>query len=160
MAEAQHVRVSDQDREAAATALREHYAAGRLDNAEVEERLQAVYAARTKGELEALSADLPSLPLSPTQTRAMLAERRTEIRRRAVQNAGGSLAPFLVCTLIWAATGAGGFFWPAFLLIGPVALFARVGWALYGPAPDFDAAERHIRAHGQRDRGRRHRRHS
>jgi hypothetical protein len=141
-----HIRISDQDREQAAAAIREHFAAGRLDNAEVEERLQAVYAARTQGELEALSADLPALPLSASQARAVIAERRGELRRRAVQNAGGSLAPFLVCTVIWAASGAG-FFWPLFLLIGPVALFGRVGWALYGPAPDLEAAEREIRSH-------------
>jgi hypothetical protein len=45
-----HLRISDQDREGAAAAIREHFAAGRLDNDEVEERLQAVYAARTQGE--------------------------------------------------------------------------------------------------------------
>ena len=99
------------------------------------------------------AADLPALPLSASQARAVIAERRGQITRRAVQNAGGSLTPFLVCTLIWAASGAG-FFWPLFLLIGPVALFARVGWTLYGPAPDLEAAEREIRSqhhhHGNR----------
>ena len=149
-----HLRISDQDREQAAAAIREHFAAGRLDNAEVEERLQAVYAARTQGELEALSADLPALPLSASQARAVIAERRGQITRRAVQNAGGSLTPFLVCTLIWAASGTG-FFWPLFLLIGPVALFARVGWALYGPAPDLEAAEREIRSQHHHHHGNR-----
>lgn len=158
MAETQHLRISDEERERAAAAFREHFAAGRLDEAEFEERLQAIYAARTRGELDALSADLPALPVTATETRALTKQRRGEIARRAAQNAGGSLAPFLVCTVIWAASGASSFFWPVFLLIAPVGLIARVGWALYGPAPDLEAAERHIRSHHsdrQRHRDRR-----
>jgi|SRR5579863_2614127 len=150
MAETGHLRISDQDRDDAAAAIREHYAAGRLDNGEFEERLQAVLAARTERELRALTADLPALPVSSTQARALTRQRRAEIRQRAVQNAGGSLAPFLVCTVIWAATGASSFFWPAFLLIGPVALLARVGWALYGPSPDLESAERELKMHRRR----------
>lgn len=154
MAAPGHLRISDHDREQTAAAIREHYAAGRLDSNEFEERLQAAYAARTQGELNALTADLPSLPVSPSQARALTVERRREIRRRAMQNAGGRIAPFLVCTLIWAATGAGSFFWPAFLLVGPIALVARVGWALYGPSPDLDAAERELKIHRRRHRHR------
>lgn len=90
MAETEHLRVSDEDREDAAAAIREHYAAGRLNGAEFEDRLQAVYAARTHGELAALRADLPALPLSTAQMRALSAQRRAEISRRAAQNAGGA----------------------------------------------------------------------
>jgi hypothetical protein len=154
MAESAHLRASDGDREQAAAALREHFAAGRLDSDEFEQRLQAIYGARTRGELDALSADLPALPLTAAQVRAIAAQQRSEISRRAIQNAGGSVAPFLLCTGIWAASGAGGFFWPIFLLIPTLAMIARVGWALYGPAPDLETAEREIRAHrdGHRDR--------
>ena len=158
MAGTQHLRISDEDRERAAAAIREHFAAGRLDDAEFEERLQAIYAAKTQGELDALTADLPALPVTASQARAVVAQRRGELARRAAQSAGGSLAPFLVCTVIWAASGASSFFWPVFLLIAPVGLMGRVGWALYGPAPDLEAAERHLHAHHggrQRDRQRR-----
>jgi hypothetical protein len=148
MAETQHLRISDQDREQAAASIREHFAVGRLDSAEFEERLQAVYAAKTRGQLDALTADLPALPPSPSQARAVVQQQRGELSRQAIQHAGGSLAPFVVCAIIWAASG-GGFFWPVFLLIAPVGLFARVGWALYGPAPDLEAAEREIRSHRQ-----------
>ena len=156
MAETEHLRISDSDREQAAAALREHFASGRLDNGEFEERLQAVYAAKTRGELDALSVDLPALPITASQARLAAVQQRSEISRRAVQNAGGSLTPFLICTGIWAASGAGGFFWPIFLLIPTIAMIARVGWALYGPAPDLEAAEREIRSHRdqQRDRHR------
>lgn len=156
MAEASHIRVSDHEREQVAAAIREHYAAGRLDSGELEERVQRAYSARTIGELEALSADLPALPATRSAPDGALIQRRAELQRRAIQSAGGSLAPFLVCTVIWAATGAG-FFWPVFLLIAPVALVARVGWALYGPAPDIEAAEAELRGH--RDRGARRHRH-
>jgi hypothetical protein len=53
------LRASDADREAAADVLRAQCAAGRLDVAELEERLSAALAARTLGELERLMADLP-----------------------------------------------------------------------------------------------------
>jgi hypothetical protein len=54
------MRVSDAEREAAAAELREHFASGRLDQAELEVRLSAVFAARTRGDLNGLFADLPS----------------------------------------------------------------------------------------------------
>ena len=53
------MRVSDAEREAAAAELREHFASGRLDQEELETRLSAVFAARTRGDLNALFADLP-----------------------------------------------------------------------------------------------------
>src|SRR5919206_178586 len=43
------MRVSDREREAVAEQLREHAAEGRLDPDELEERLTAAYAARTRG---------------------------------------------------------------------------------------------------------------
>jgi hypothetical protein len=54
------VRASDADRERAATALREHCAAGRLTVDELEERMAAAYAAVTVAELERLFTDLPA----------------------------------------------------------------------------------------------------
>jgi hypothetical protein len=53
-------RVADADREASAERLRDAAAEGRLDLTELEERLGAAYAAKTRGELEALTADLPA----------------------------------------------------------------------------------------------------
>lgn len=54
------MRVSDAEREAAAAELREHFASGRLDQEELEMRLSAVFAARTRGDLNAIFTDLPS----------------------------------------------------------------------------------------------------
>src|SRR5689334_7935487 len=53
-------RISDSDREAAAQALGEHYATGRLDKAEYDERVERAWAARTNTELFPLFADLPA----------------------------------------------------------------------------------------------------
>lgn len=56
------LRASDQDRENVAATLREQYAQGRLTMEEFDERSSAAYAARTLGELRALTADLPAEP--------------------------------------------------------------------------------------------------
>jgi len=52
-------RVGNIEREAAIEALNRHWQAGRLDPAEHERRTTAAYAAVTKGDLDALFADLP-----------------------------------------------------------------------------------------------------
>jgi hypothetical protein len=54
-----HLRISDEERERAAVELGEHYASGRLDRAEHAERLDRVWAARTRGELPPIFRDLP-----------------------------------------------------------------------------------------------------
>jgi hypothetical protein len=54
------MRVSDAEREAAAAELREHFASGRLTQDELEERLTAVFAAKTRGDLSGLFTDLPA----------------------------------------------------------------------------------------------------
>jgi hypothetical protein len=53
------MRVSDQDRDGAVELLSEHAAVGRLTLDELEERVSAALAARTRGELDALMRDLP-----------------------------------------------------------------------------------------------------
>jgi hypothetical protein len=53
------MRASDRDRDSAAAVLREAYTAGRLDDEEFRERIDATYTAKTWGELSNLTADLP-----------------------------------------------------------------------------------------------------
>jgi hypothetical protein len=53
------MRAADTDREHIAEQLRSAHTEGRLDLTEYDERLQQAWAARTYGELEALTADLP-----------------------------------------------------------------------------------------------------
>jgi hypothetical protein len=146
------LRASDEDRERLVDELNEHAVAGRLDTDELEERLQSAYAARTTAELDTLRRDLP---VTPRQTALSHAQRRSQLTRRMLQEAGGSLGLFIVCTIIWAADGANGQFWPVWVLLIVVLTFARSGWALFGPAPDLDAVEARLDA--QR-RGRQHHR--
>lgn len=55
------LRASDADRERVAEILRDAVAEGRLAMEEFDERLEAAYRARTYGELEPLTADLPAV---------------------------------------------------------------------------------------------------
>ncbi len=59
------LRAADADREAVATALGSSMAAGRLTLAEYDERVAAAWAARTYGDLAALTADLPASRATP-----------------------------------------------------------------------------------------------
>lgn len=54
------LRISDDDRHAAAEILREAAGEGRIDLDELDERLERVYAARTRSDLVPLTADLPA----------------------------------------------------------------------------------------------------
>jgi DUF1707 SHOCT-like domain len=137
------VRASDEDREQLIAELNEHSVAGRLDTDELERRVSAAYEATTTGELDALRSDLPA----PSRQIALQhAQRRRQLTRRMIQESGGSLGAFVVCVVIWAASGANGQFWPVWVLIVFLLSVVRNGWALYGPAPDLDAVEAQLDA--------------
>jgi hypothetical protein len=138
------LRVSDEQRDRAAQEIREHFAAGRLTDDELSDRIQAVYGARTEGELKALTADLPKLPATRAEQKAEIAQRRRDLQRRMLQEAGGGSGGFLICTAIWLASGASGFFWPILVALGVLIPLVRNGWRLYGPAPEFDEIEREL----------------
>ena len=53
------LRIGDQEREGAVTALGEHYAAGRLTKEEYDERAAVAYTAKTESSLRPLFTDLP-----------------------------------------------------------------------------------------------------
>jgi hypothetical protein len=59
------LRASDSDREDVVERLRAATAEGRLLVAELEQRLEVAFSARTCGELDALVADLPAAPAPP-----------------------------------------------------------------------------------------------
>ena len=148
MADKPHLRVSDQEREQAASAIREHYAAGRLDSAELEDRVQAAYSARTQSELSALSADLPALPPKPPTTTELI--RQAVTSSALVGNVGVGASTFLVCTGIWALTGAGSSFWPKWVLVFLLVTTAR------GIRRDARRARRRRAGGGWRGAGRRY----
>jgi hypothetical protein len=149
-------RASDADRDRAAQDIREHFAAGRLTGEEMDERVEAVYASRTDGELRRLLADLPRIPVTRAQQRAEVAQRRRHLQRRLLQQSGGGLALFVACVVIWATSGGHdhGQFWPIWVLLVVVIPLIRNGWRLYGPAPELDRVEAEL---ARRERQRRHR---
>jgi hypothetical protein len=65
-----HLRAADADRAAVAAALGQHMSAGRLTLEEYDERLTRVYAAKTYGELDKLTDDLPKTGRERTPARA------------------------------------------------------------------------------------------
>jgi hypothetical protein len=123
-----HLRAADVDRAAVAAQLGEQMSAGRLTVAEYDERLARAYAARTYGELETLTADLPRpAPQPPAPAPAT----RHAGRGPACGWSGGpsleaawrnwAVTAVIVLT-VWIATviGSGGlqYFWPIWV-IGP-----------------------------------------
>ncbi|WP_081690896.1 DUF1707 SHOCT-like domain-containing protein [Conexibacter woesei] len=104
------VRVGDAERAAVVDRLAAHFREGRLDAEELEERTAAANAARTRGDLVRLEADLPAPP-RPVD----LAAQRRRRRERIVS----ALAIPAFLWVIYAATDFGGFPWPIF----PTAVF-------------------------------------
>jgi len=76
------VRVGDAERERAAEQLRQAVADGRLELSELDERLEATYAARTRVELDRVTADLA--PLRPTGGPLTLRTKSGTIKRTGV----------------------------------------------------------------------------
>jgi hypothetical protein len=99
---------SDAERERVAEALRTHAAAGRLDPDELEQRLEQAFAARTRGDLTPLTADLPATTQAPRP-------------RRTLPPIAPMIPLAILLIAIWALTGAG-YFWPVWpigaMLIG------------------------------------------
>jgi hypothetical protein len=102
---------SDADREAAADRLRRAGGEGRLAPDELEQRVAAVYGARTVGDLAALTADLPV----PAAARPPARQRLTSLEMR--ERIAAFVTPNLVCIAIWLATGTSGDFWPKWVLL-------------------------------------------
>ena len=149
------LRASDADRERLVDELEQHAIAGRLTTDEFEQRTGQAYEAKTVGELEQLRHDLPPVPTGgQVVTRR---QRRADLTKRSLQETGGSAGLFVVCTVIWLASGASGQFWPVWILIIVVLSLVRNGWALYGPGADLDAVEADLDA--RRERRREHAQH-
>jgi hypothetical protein len=124
------LRAGDADRDSLVGDLREHFAAGRLTEAEFGERLDATYRATTIRELDALRADLPD----PRPLPAPAAPRELA-RRRIYQDAGAVVIFNVGCVAVWAA-GGGGSFWPEWVMLVSGLRLLRDGWRLLGPAAD------------------------
>jgi Domain of unknown function (DUF1707) len=156
MGDPSKLRVGDTDRERLVEELHEHTVAGRLTADELEERVGGAYGASTHADLDALRADLP---ISASSVQLELATRKSRLRRRLVQEAGGSLSLSAVCVGIWLAGGADASFWPGWVIGFTLLPLLRDGWRLLGPGSDVEAVEARLQARRERQlaRGRRRR---
>lgn len=96
----QDLRISDAEREQAAADLGEHYAQGRLTTEEHHERLDQIWAARTRRELGPIFADLPGRSFP---ARAPAAARPAPPRRHGWRRIP---APLLVLLVVLVAVTA------------------------------------------------------
>ncbi len=141
-----NLRVADADREQVIEELREHAGAGRLTSEELEDRIDKAYAASTRADLDAVRADLP---ISSTSVKLALVKRKGQLRRRVLQEAGGSLAMSLLAVGLWFASGAGSF-WPGWVIAITLLPVVRDTWHLLGPASDLDVVEARLQARHER----------
>ena len=115
-----HLRMSDEERERAGAELAEHYAQGRLDATEHAERLDRVWAARTRGELAPIFRDLPGqgygrgpwpprvpfgAPVAPWPPAAPVARRRSGLPTPVVVVLGVLLVMTVLAHLPWVVLG-------------------------------------------------------
>lgn len=117
------LRVGDAERDDTAKQLSEHFAAGRLDISEFNDRTAQALGARTRGELDAIVHDLPVLPVTvspvasqPATTEVspqQLAERKQW--RRSMLTTWAVFSVFFVA--LWFMTGLG-YFWPMWPILG------------------------------------------
>lgn len=165
------IRASDQDRDRTANMLREHHAVGRLDAQEFSERLDKAFSAKTMGELEALTADLPAVDPYPLPTSTMRhhytggtglpassvfgAMGRAQGRFSPVWQAawGSWLGTSLLLIVIWVLTGAG-YPWPLWV-IGPWGGVLLGRW-IFGSHPEGQRHRGQIGGGGGTDQGQLH----
>lgn len=131
------LRASDSERDEVVELLREQAAAGRLTLTEFEERLDDVYSARTRSELQHALRELPVRPASVARSGPGSdisdAEVRAHYRRRMRKQLSEFAVPNLICNAIWVMSGAG-YWWPGWVLLGTGV--GVVGGAIRGFDPD------------------------
>jgi uncharacterized protein (DUF1800 family) len=148
MASDPRIRASDEDRDRAATLLREHHAAGRLDADEFNERLDKAYRAKTLGDLDEIMSDLPAIDLYrlpdanlrrhnrgiPGASSMIEASARSGAIARHSRFSQAWMAAWstwftvsLVCFVVWAVNGTGGYLWPLWVA-GPWGAVMLARW--------------------------------
>lgn len=155
------IRASDQDRDRTARVLREHHAVGRLDAEEFNERLDKAFSAKTIGDLEALTGDLPAVDPYPLPTSSLPRHQPSgDLPAASVLGAmsrghgrfspawqaawGSWLGVAMLLIVIWALTGFG-YPWPLWV-IGPWGAIMAGRW-IVGSHPDGDAGRGRVRGH-------------
>jgi len=118
-----HVRVGDDERRRVVAELQRHYVAGRLAQDELDERIGLALAARTYGDFDGLLHDLPPDAGAPAGSVDGPTEGSEDESGRSEQRdfRAHALSYVLVMALlvaIWLLTTPGGYFWPAWPMLG------------------------------------------
>ncbi|MGH3983999.1 MAG: DUF1707 SHOCT-like domain-containing protein [Pseudonocardiaceae bacterium] len=127
------MRAADTDRERVAEWLRSAHAEGRLDLAEYDERIQQAWAARTHGELEALTADLPPArpPVDPANREVRQSHWQHPHGRRGRAAVVAWASASVINLLIWAVVSLATMSWiyPWWVWVaGPWGAVLLAGW--------------------------------
>jgi hypothetical protein len=137
------LRASDADRDRVAAALREHCAQGRIDVEELDERLEGVYSARTLGDLQKVTEDLPEEDLYELPVPSW--HRSTPARRMSggLQHSGlrAEWATYatvnLLCIVIWLITAAPtGAWYPWWIWVAGPWGAVKIAGQIFGPRGD------------------------
>ena len=118
----QHIRVSDTERNSVAELLGQHYADGRLDQAEFDDRVGRAMHAKTRGDLNGLFSDLPDTgaPAVPDQPPRRPGRGHPILLLVLLVIIGSALAHALWWT-------AGPVIWLAFLVVAVLLLTRTIG---------------------------------
>jgi hypothetical protein len=133
------MRASDAEREVVQQLLHRAHAEGSLDLAEFDQRVVAAWQAKTRGELAALTADLPQVvhaaPVPPPPVKAKKSGGRTALRVLTTIWAGMSALNFALWLLV-SILGGEGVVHPWFLWVAlPWGSVLGVVWLLVGREP-------------------------
>ena len=130
------LRIADSDRERAMADLAMHYADGRLDHEEYDERLDAIWTARTRADLAGLFSDLPRPAVTYPPVRAPQQRGRRRFRMPLLP----VLALLIVLSMITNA--------PVWLLIFPLMFFRGRHGGGCAPSRGHTDYRRPDRSHG------------
>lgn len=126
------IRVSDAERAEVADRLAQHYGDGRLDQAELDERLSRAMSAKTQADLDGLFDDLPEPGETPQAARPPARPPAARPRHRVLPVV---LVILLIAILwnplhhLWFPWGLFGFWFQPWLWIALIA----VCWLIWGP---------------------------
>jgi hypothetical protein len=128
------MRAGDADRERVLDRLRHAHVEGRLDDTEFDERITATFAARTYGELDALTVDLPPAGAQGAVADLSVHDPNGEFRSGVAAWAAASVTTMVIWAIISIASGA--VIYPWFLWVagpwGTVLLVTWLGMRLQG----------------------------
>jgi hypothetical protein len=119
------LRAGNDDRKRVTDWLQAQYVAGRLSSAELEERIEQALAARTIGDLDTLTADLPPIQAAAAPSSEQQTPHGRQRHRRGpgakkgfAAHATSYLLVMALLVTIWLLTTPGGYFWPVWPMLG------------------------------------------